>query len=105
MRCPTGTKLELPQLNPSADISADRFLWRRELLAAVDRLRAGLHASRSVEKMDTFYRRAIDMLTSARVREAFDLSQEPPSLRERYGANFFGQSCLLARRLVEAGTS
>jgi uncharacterized protein (DUF1501 family) len=54
--------------------------------------------------MDTFYRRAIDMLTSTRVRDAFDLSKEPDGLRNRYGANFFGQSCLMARRLVEAGT-
>src|SRR5262249_29689710 len=52
----------------------------------------------------TFYQRAVDMLTSARVREAFDLAREKESLRDRYGANFFGQSCLLARRLVEAGT-
>src|SRR5262249_59056030 len=50
------------------------------------------------------YQRAIDILTSTRVRDAFDLSRERPELRERYGASFFGQSCLLARRLVEAGT-
>ncbi len=101
---PTGSKLELPQFALSADISADRFRQRRELLAAVDRLRMRLDTSRDVEKMDSCYQRAIDMLTSSKVREAFDLAKEKEDLRNRYGANFFGQSCLLARRLVEAGT-
>jgi hypothetical protein len=101
---PTGNKVELPQFSLSANISADRFKQREELLAAVDRVRAEAHASKDVERMDTFYQRAVSMLTSPKVREAFDLAHEKNELRERYGANFFGQSCLLARRLVEAGT-
>jgi hypothetical protein len=104
VRDPTGTKLELPQFSLRADISADRFQQRQALLQAVDRLRAGAHTSRSVSQMDAFHQRAVDMLTSPRVREAFDLGREKEELRDRYGANFFGQSCLLARRLVEAGT-
>src|SRR5262245_65517639 len=54
--------------------------------------------------MDINHRRAVDLLTSDRVRQAFDLGQERPELRTRYGGNIFGQSCLLARRLVDAGT-
>jgi hypothetical protein len=104
VRDPTGSKLELPQFNLRADVSAERFGQRRALLDAVDRMRARSGTSRSVETMDVFYRRAVDMLTSTRVRTAFDLSKEKDDLRDRYGANFFGQSCLLARRLVEAGT-
>jgi hypothetical protein len=104
VRDPTGTKLELPQFALSANITADRFQERRRLLAALDQMRADLHANPAVEKMDTFYQRAIDILTSTKVRDAFDLAKEPDTLRERYGMNFFGQSCLLARRLVEAGT-
>ncbi|HZT79473.1 MAG TPA: DUF1501 domain-containing protein [Gemmataceae bacterium] len=104
VRDPTGNKLELPQFSLRADIAADRFRRRRELLAAIDRMRAGAHASRDVERMSAFHQRAVDMLTSPKVREAFDLGREKPGLRDRYGANFFGQSCLLARRLVEAGT-
>jgi hypothetical protein len=104
VRDPTGSKLELPQFSLRADISADRFQQRRKLLDAIDRMRAQSHADRSVEQMDAVYRRAVDMLTSPRVREAFDLGREKDDLRDRYGANFFGQSCLLARRLVEAGT-
>jgi hypothetical protein len=104
VRDPSGSKVELPQLKLPADLTADRFRQRRELLSALDTLRGQLHAGEAVEKMDTFYQRAIDILTSTRVREAFDLTREKEELRNRYGANFFGQSCLLARRLVEAGT-
>jgi Protein of unknown function (DUF1501) len=104
VRDPTGGKLELPQFSLAANISADRFQQRGELLAALDKMRAEAESNRAVEKMDTFYQRAISMLTSTKVREAFDLTREKEELRNRYGANFFGQSCLLARRLVEAGT-
>jgi hypothetical protein len=104
VRDPTGGKLELPQFALRADVSAERFQRRTELLAAIDRMRAEAHRSPDVDRMDTFQQRAVSMLTSARVREAFDLGREKDELRERYGANFFGQSCLLARRLVEAGT-
>jgi hypothetical protein len=102
VRDPSGKKVDLPRFSLRADVSADRFTQRRALLASIDRLRA--RADRGVEQMDAFYRRAVDMLTSPKVRAAFDLDREPDDLRERYGANFFGQSCLLARRLVEAGT-
>ncbi|MBM3460258.1 MAG: DUF1501 domain-containing protein, partial [Armatimonadetes bacterium] len=51
------------------------------------------------------YRSAVDLLTSSRAREAFDLSREKPALRDRYGRSRWGQSMLLARRLVEAGVS
>ncbi len=44
-------------------------------------------------------------MTSTQAREAFDLSKEPQSVRERYGMNRFGQCCLLSRRLVEAGSA
>jgi hypothetical protein len=101
---PTGTRVQLPQLGLSADIRADRFNQRRELLGAVDRMRARLHTEPAVERMDQSYQRAIDILTSTRVRDAFDLSREPAAVRERYGNNLFGQSCVLARRLIEAGT-
>lgn len=101
---PSGTRVELPQFALSADIRADRFQQRRELLRSVDGLRARLQANDAIERMDESYQRAIDILTSTRVRDAFDLSRERGELREKYGLNLFGQSCLLARRLVEAGT-
>jgi uncharacterized protein (DUF1501 family) len=54
--------------------------------------------------LDEYYKQAMNLIVSGRAREAFDLNQEPDKLRDRYGRNTFGQSCLLARRLVEAGT-
>ena len=63
-----------------------------------------LLAAASVQAQDEMHQRALNLLTSNRVRDAFDLAQEPDERRDRFGANSFGQSCLLARRLIEAGT-
>jgi hypothetical protein len=54
--------------------------------------------------LDAYYQSALSLIISGRAREAFDLKKEPDSLRDRYGRNTFGQCCLLARRLIEAGT-
>jgi hypothetical protein len=101
---PSGKQVKLPQFALSVDISPDRFGKRKELLEGVDRVRARWRANEAVEKMDASYQRAIDLLTSDKVRAAFDLAKEPEDLRSRYGGSTFGQSCILARRLVEAGT-
>jgi hypothetical protein len=101
---PLASQQQLTQFALSADVPANRFQQRRELLQSVDRMRAATHASPAIERMDTFHRRAANILTSSRVREAFDLGREGEPLRSRYGANMFGQSLLMARRLVEAGT-
>src|SRR5262249_23284911 len=98
---PSGKQAQLPQMALSAAISADRFGQRRELLGAVDKVRQQWCATEAVEKMDNNYQRAIDLLTSDRVRAAFDLTKENDDLRNRYGGSIFGQSCLMARRLVE----
>jgi hypothetical protein len=101
---PTGVRVPLPQFGLTADVTAERFHSRTDLLAAVDRMRAQAQDSPALGKMDSVHQRAVGMLTSAKVREAFDLGKEKEALRARYGANFFGQSLLMARRLVEAGT-
>jgi uncharacterized protein (DUF1501 family) len=62
-----------------------------------------LEFSEEARGFDDYYERAITMLTSPQVREAFDLSKEPASIRDRYGRTKYGQGCLLARRLVESG--
>ena len=54
--------------------------------------------------LDEYYAKALGLIMSGRARNAFDLGQESAAMRERYGKNTFGQSCLLARRLIEAGT-
>jgi uncharacterized protein (DUF1501 family) len=83
-------------------LTREQLAARVELLA---RLRDAGHTSPAVfERMLDQQRRAAELLSSTRVRETFDLARESDNLRTRYGANSFGQSCLLARRLVEAGT-
>src|SRR5262249_6729716 len=54
--------------------------------------------------LDEYYGKALGLVISGKARNAFDLAKESPQMRERYGKNTFGQSCLLARRLIEAGT-
>jgi len=84
---------------------ADRLDDRRTLLASLDRLRRDVDAGTSMRAKDDFDARAIDMLTSPAAREAFDLSREPDAVRDRYGRHRFGTRALLARRLVEAGST
>jgi len=84
---------------------AGRLDDRVRLLEGFDRLRRGADSSGSMAAMDQFNRRAFDLLMSDRARLAFDLSQEPGALRDRYGRHAWGQRALLARRLVEAGCS
>ncbi|MSQ96289.1 MAG: DUF1501 domain-containing protein [Gemmataceae bacterium] len=104
IRDPFGRQVNLQQFSLSADVTPQRFHQRRELLNAVDQARAKANTGAAIERMDTFHQRAANILTSPIVRNAFDLSQERETLRERYGASHFGQSLLMARRLVEAGT-
>lgn len=91
----------LPALMP--EITADRLLRRRSLREQVE---AGLRAADRDGAMagaDRQYQRAFDLLTTPQVRRAFDLSDEDPKTRERYGKSLFGESTLIGRRLVEAG--
>ncbi len=101
---PTGRNVKLPDFEFPKDVNPVRFDRRRVLLQAVDGYRRAGDESRGVRDLDAYYQRALSILTSSEVRNAFDLGREPEPVRDRYGNNFFGQSCLLARRLVEAGT-
>jgi hypothetical protein len=104
VRDPTGKKVNLGEFSLRSDFPAERFDRRQELLRAVDDVRRAVDDSKDVIQRNENYRRAADLLTSTRVREAFDVGRETDPVRMRYGANFFGQSCLMARRLIEAGT-
>jgi hypothetical protein len=90
-----------PDFEPPEGFSPSRFRSRQHLLQSMDRN----PQPDTVADMTTFQARALDLLTSAATRRALRLEQEDPRLRDRYGRNVFGQSCLLARRLVEAGVS
>lgn len=101
---PASAAAALDEFTLSHDIDPDRLGDRQLLLKNIDDLRRLVDASPAVRAQNATYQRAIGVLTSSRVRDAFDLAREPESRRDRYGANSFGQSCLLARRLIEAGT-
>lgn len=85
------------------NMSPDRFQLRRNLLDKIDpsQLAQSVNALQSYQFQQS---RAVSLLTSPKVRQALDLSQESAALREQYGYTLFGQSCLAARRLVESGT-
>ena len=89
---------------PTADgAAASRLRRRHGLLHAVDRRRRELDVAAGVQEFGAYHRQAFGLVTSAAARRAFELSREPAAVRDRYGRSAFGQGCLLARRLVEAG--
>ena len=97
---PSSSRFRMDMYEQRDDLPPDRLQARRDLLKALDRKSPG--QSEDAE-MGEFQQRAFDLLNGARGRSAFDLSAEPASVRDRYGRTTFGQGCLLARRLVEAG--
>jgi len=101
---PNSANFKLPELSLPEGLSLDRLHRRRAMQKLVDQQAKLLEQSAEVRGFDEYYDRAIQMLTSDRVRKAFDLSAEPAEVRDRYGRTTYGQGCLLARRLVEAGT-
>ncbi len=100
---PNAADFRLPELSLPTSLSVAQLERRRELQKIIDRQTRLLDASAEVRGFDDYYERALAMLTTDRVRRAFDLTREPSELRERYGRTTYGQSCLLARRLIEAG--
>ncbi|MBM4075409.1 MAG: DUF1501 domain-containing protein [Planctomycetes bacterium] len=98
----TESALVLDGLQPQTDLSSIRQSSRTTLLDAIDHARGQFEADRQSAAVDEYYRQALRLLSSPKSRDAFDLSLEPTSLRDRYGRFRSGQACLLARRLVEA---
>ena len=101
---PSSPAFALPELSLPEGIPFERLVARRELQQMVDAQARLLDYSAAARGMDGYYEKAIGMLQSPKLREAFNLSAEPEHVREAYGRTTYGQSCLLARRLVEAGT-
>jgi hypothetical protein len=100
---PNAADFRLPELSLPANLPLDRLQNRREVLRLLDRQTELLEFSATARGIDAFYDKALTMLTSPQVKKAFDLSSEPAAVRARYGHTTYGQGCLLARRLVEAG--
>jgi hypothetical protein len=93
----------LPGLDSQPAITIDRFAGRQSLLEQLDDALKAANDSAAQVRFGRFQRRALDLLTSSKTRDAFDLSKEPDHVRDRYGRNLYGASLLVARRLVEAG--
>ncbi|MBA3314443.1 MAG: DUF1501 domain-containing protein [Planctomycetaceae bacterium] len=102
---PNRDDFKLPELSLPAGMTMERLANRRELQKLINKQSRMLEYSAEARGLDAYYEKAIGMLDSPKVREAFDLSKEPNELREAYGRTTYGQSCLLARRLAEAGVS
>src|SRR5579859_1184406 len=102
-RCePAAANIRIPEFTLTADVPIDRLGDRRDLLQQLDR---GVATAYPGGGFGPFWSQAFDLLSSSKARSAFDLGREPPTVRDRYGKHHFGQSCLLARRLVEAGVA
>jgi hypothetical protein len=102
-RDPNEPEFGLPELSLPQGLSVDRLADRRGLQQVINSQLADLDRSAPAAGLDSYYDKALGMLNSTQVRDAFDLSREPAAVRDRYGRTTYGQSCLLARRLVEAG--
>lgn len=100
---PSDPKFKVPDLLPPDYISAVRADRRQKLRDAVDGAVADFEKSEQVKQFDANFGLAYRLMSSRQAREAFALDKEPAAVRDRYGRTRFGQSCLLARRLIEAG--
>jgi hypothetical protein len=103
MADPSKPNFKVPDLLPPDLIGAVRMDRRQKMREVVEGALKQFEASEDARLMDENFHAAFRLMTSEQARAAFDLSQEPESVRERYGKNRFGQCCLLARRLVENG--
>jgi uncharacterized protein (DUF1501 family) len=102
---PSTPGFTVPDLAPPMTLDSSRLAARRELLTAVDRFQrqAEVQANSTARNVSVFGQKAFDLMTSPAAKQAFDIALEPEKLRDEYGRNTLGQSCLMARRLVEAG--
>lgn len=94
---------EIQGLVKHQQMTLDRLNRRNSLLVQYDQQLRSVAERRAVKGHDQFKQRAMALVTSNRARQAFDIRREDPRLRDRYGRHLYGQSCLMARRLVEAG--
>lgn len=99
---PARSDFKVADLTPPAGETEFRLNSRKDLLRQIDDVQRRAETNSTLGR-DTAYSRAFQLLTSAEAKQAFNLTDEQPELRDRYGRNTLGQSCLMARRLVERG--
>ncbi len=101
---PSGD-MKVRNLEPPKGLTLDRLEDRKTLLSRLDTINRRRDLSGTMDGLDRFTAQAYEMVTGPAARQALDLSREDPRLRDRYGRTRIGQSCLLARRLVESGVT
>jgi uncharacterized protein (DUF1501 family) len=102
---PNAPDFSVPDIVPPLVLEASRLEARKQLLSRIDRFQqsAEIRANRDARSVGVFQQKAFELMTSAEAKTAFHIQAEPDKLRDEYGRNSLGQSCLMARRLVEAG--
>jgi len=100
---PSDPNFKVPDMLPPDYLTALRVDRRRNWREMVDRAVSKFETSADARLLDSTFHQAYTLMSSQKAREAFELAREPEKVREKYGLNRFGQSCLLARRLIEAG--
>ena len=102
---PNSDGFQVRNLKLPGRVDLARMNRRRGLLSSLDTIRRDIDLQSDIAGLDSFYRDGLDMVTNDKAIKAFDIKSEEAPLRESYGRNDLGQSCLLARRLVEAGVT
>jgi hypothetical protein len=100
---PADPNFRVPDMLPPDYLSPLRVDRRRNWREMIDRAVSRFETSQDARLFDSTFHQAYTLMSSEKARAAFDLTGEPEKVREKYGMNRFGQSCLLARRLIEAG--
>jgi len=103
LKDPNAADFSIPEVALEPGFAPRRIEARRGLLQAVNRELDALRRERELAALDAFQTRALELISAPTTREAFDIAREPDAVRRSYGRNIYGQSVLLARRLVEAG--
>lgn len=99
-----NAKLNVGDLSLRQEIPLPRLQRRANLLRSINASMPQIESAVKSSAIDKYYDKAFELILSGNARKAFDLDAEPATVRDRYGRHTFGQSCLLARRLIEAGT-
>lgn len=102
---PNKSDFTVQNLNLAPGLSVERLDDRRTLYASLDRIPRTLDSHGTFESLDQFDRDAYEFVSGKQAREAFDMSREDDKTRDQYGRHSWGQSVLLARRLIEAGST
>src|SRR5437868_3854598 len=97
-------RIKIDDLRLRTEVSSPRLERRAKLRDTITNGMPALEQATKKYDLDEYYTKALSLVLSGRARDAFDLGKETPAMRERYGKNTFGQCCLLARRLIEAGS-